>query len=94
MSLWKAIRLLLTLHCEESTQLMSASLERELSAVERWAVRLHAGVCRSCRRFRRQLKFLQEAARRRADTPVQDTMPQHLRNQIRRELLPPHGNDA
>ena len=50
-----AIRLILTLRCEQSTQIVSDSLDRDLSAVERWAVRLHYISCWSCRRFGRKL---------------------------------------
>ena len=58
------IRKILTLTCDESTRLVSESLERELPAGQRWAVRLHALSCRSCRRFRRQILFLRDAVRR------------------------------
>lgn len=66
MSTLKAIRLLLALTCEESTRFMSDSSERELSRVQRWAVRLHFISCKPCRRFRKQLIFLHEAIRERA----------------------------
>ena len=94
MSLWKATKLLLTLHCEESTELMSASYERDLTAAERWAVRLHAVVCRSCRRFRRQLRFLQAAGRRRDELSVEPTLPPHCRQAILRELSRPDGHKS
>lgn len=63
MQLFRAIRLILTLRCHESTELVSASLERQLSFSERWAVRLHVLACWSCRRFRRQIEFLRAAMR-------------------------------
>ncbi|MCA9184772.1 MAG: zf-HC2 domain-containing protein [Planctomycetales bacterium] len=62
MQLLSDLKLILTLHCEESTQLMSAGLDRQLRWSERWAVRMHALVCASCRRFGRQLNFLHTAA--------------------------------
>ena len=58
-----AIRLLLTLRCEQSTMIVSESLDRELSFVERWAVRLHCISCWSCRRFGKQIRQLREALR-------------------------------
>jgi hypothetical protein len=88
-SFWKALKLLLTLHCEESTQLLSAGLERDLSAVERWAVRLHAVVCKQCRRFRRQLRFLQRAGRQWGERPVDSTLPADVRAKILRRLGEP-----
>ena len=63
MQFFRAIKLVLTLECHESTELVSASLERQLSFAERWAVRLHAVACWSCRRFRRQIEFIRAAMR-------------------------------
>lgn len=66
MSVWRAIVLLLTLKCDHATHLMSDSYLRQLTPVERWALRLHQISCRYCRRVARQLRLLEEAARRRA----------------------------
>jgi len=60
----KSIRLILTLKCEESTRLVSESRDRDLPFAERWAVRLHAIGCRSCRRYAKQLRLLSTALRR------------------------------
>ena len=62
---WSAIKMLLALKCEESTRLVSEALDRDLPAVERWAVRLHAVSCRSCRPFRRQVIFMRETLQQR-----------------------------
>ena len=59
-TIWKV----LTLGCQESTQLLSASLDRRLTWGERLAVKAHVFFCWSCRRFRRQIVFLREASRR------------------------------
>lgn len=88
MSFFKAAKLLLTLHCEESTRLMSDGLERDLSAVERWAVRLHFISCKACRRFRKQLQFLQAAAQRHTERCQDAKLPPQVRDQIRRGLRP------
>jgi len=53
---------ILTLSCEQSTRLMSESLDQQLPWTQRLAYRLHAVVCRSCRRFLRQIRFLRNAA--------------------------------
>jgi hypothetical protein len=58
-----AIWRILTLTCDESTRLMSASLDERLPWSDRTGVRLHAMICRACRLFRRQVRFLAEAAR-------------------------------
>jgi hypothetical protein len=59
--------MLLTLNCEESTRLMSEEFHRDLTALERWSVRLHGISCRYCRRIRRQWAWLQRAARKRTE---------------------------
>lgn len=58
------IKRILTLKCEESTRLVSESLDRDLSPGERWAVRLHALCCWSCRRFRKQIEVIRQAMER------------------------------
>ena len=85
MTVWRAIKMLLTLHCEESSRLMSDSFERDLSGVERWAVRLHFVSCRHCRRIRKQLEYLNRFARQRGD--VAASLSPESRERIRRVLL-------
>ena len=56
-----AAKLVLTLKCEHSTHLVSNSLDRDLSLVERCAIRLHYIGCWSCRRFGKQMRQLRSA---------------------------------
>ena len=86
MSFWKAFKLLLTLHCEESSRLLSEGFERDLSLVEWWAVRLHFLSCKACRRFHRQLSFLQEAARQHQEKSRDAKLSGDLQDRIRRDL--------
>ena len=72
MGFFSAAKLILTLECDESTRLVSEGLDRKLSLTERWAVRMHAVGCWSCRRFHRQLQFLHHAGPRRADIELED----------------------
>ena len=62
MKFFNAIKLILTLHCDESSRLVSESLDRQLSLSERWAVRLHRIGCWSCRRLAKQLRFIKSCA--------------------------------
>ena len=55
------LHLILHCHCEKATQLASESQERELTFSERWALRLHTLICKSCRRALRQLQQLRRA---------------------------------
>lgn len=59
--LLSAIKLILTLECEQSTHLVSDALDRKLSFAERWAVRLHAIGCWSCRRFMKQIRVMRDS---------------------------------
>jgi len=56
----------LTLHCETATELASQEIDEPLGFADRLALRLHILICRSCRRFRRQLLRIRLAARSRA----------------------------
>ena len=61
MSFLTATKMVLTLVCDESAHLLSDSLDRRLTRVERLALGLHLLICRNCRRFRRQIAFIREA---------------------------------
>ena len=52
------------MNCKELSFLISVERERGLSLGERARMRLHLGVCAGCRRFRRQMRLLQEALAR------------------------------
>ena len=51
--------------CKDITALVSASLERRLSARERLQVRFHLLFCTGCTRFEQQLQFMRRAFKRR-----------------------------
>ncbi len=59
----KGILQILTLRCEEADRLMSDSLDRRLTWVERVALEGHVACCRGCRRARRQLAILRQTLR-------------------------------
>jgi hypothetical protein len=56
----REIKRILTLKCEESSFLMSESLDRELGRGEAIALAIHRLICRSCRRFKMQLRVLRQ----------------------------------
>lgn len=91
MAFWRAIKLLLTLRCEESTHLLSDSCHRDLTAVERWAVWLHKLVCSYCRQVAKQLKLVDQAARDRAAEPA--AMPTDARQRIAASLAEAESRD-
>lgn len=54
---------LLNLPCCEMTQLASESLDRDLSRLERFALRLHLAYCSACRRYLHQLLHIRHSLR-------------------------------
>jgi hypothetical protein len=56
----------LTLRCEAASELASRELDGSLPRLDHAALLCHLLVCRSCRRFRAQLRLIRKALRRRA----------------------------
>jgi len=52
------------LTCKEATQLISKSLDRQLTRRERFAVCLHLMMCKYCKRFSQQLLVMRAALNR------------------------------
>jgi hypothetical protein len=84
---------LLNVPCREAAQLVSESLDRELTRAERWAVQLHMLYCIACRRYRRQVFLLRSALRRptadccQSQEPLATTeLAPEVREQIKRRL--------
>lgn len=50
--------------CKDISYLLSDSMDRPLTARERWVARLHLLICRHCSRFQKHLHFLHKAAAR------------------------------
>ncbi len=46
--------------CQEASELASAALDRELTASERWGLRLHTLLCKPCQRLIRQLQMMRK----------------------------------
>ena len=60
---FRAIRMLFTLDCAKASRLTSDSRERPLGRGERLALKAHLGFCAACRRMRRRIVELRDAAR-------------------------------
>jgi hypothetical protein len=96
---WSIVKRVLTLCCDESTRLVSESLDRELPFGERLAVRLHALCCRSCRRCRKQFVFLRQALVRRMHdaemaVPSRPALSGEARARIKRVLANEAAEDS
>ena len=53
-----AIIKLLTLRCRESSELLSAAEDGDLSRMDRCALLAHLFICGPCRKYRRQIRSL------------------------------------
>ena len=56
---------ILTLRCEAASELSSRELDESLTRVRLIALTCHLLACQSCRRFRKQIRVIREAVRRR-----------------------------
>ena len=52
------------LSCKQASQLVSQSLERQLSGGERFKLRFHLLICRFCKRFAQQLALIKLALKK------------------------------
>ena len=63
--------------CEEITRLFSESLERKLPMHQRLQMHLHMLLCHYCSRFRKQIEFLRDLARRTIHTSRSGSQAEH-----------------
>jgi hypothetical protein len=54
-------------NCREASRLQSEPLSRSLSMSQRWGLRVHLLLCKWCRRYARQIRFLRGALREEAN---------------------------
>ena len=52
------------LDCKQASQIISQSLDRNLTLRERFALRLHLLICAYCKRFSQQLQTMRVAIKR------------------------------
>src|SRR5690349_12034524 len=78
--------------CKEAARLQSEAMDRKLSLAQRFGLRLHLLLCKWCRRYGAQLKFLRSAAHR-CEEHVSGESPQRLspeaRERIKQKLQSP-----
>lgn len=49
------------INCKEASRMISAGLDKDLSLIDRTALRMHLAVCDACNKFKAQLVFLRRA---------------------------------
>ncbi len=81
--------------CAEVTRLASESLDRELSVLERFRLRIHFLMCVWCERYLLQVRFIRDAIRRyperleNQENPPPASLPPEARERIKHALTPP-----
>jgi hypothetical protein len=71
--------------CRDATRLQSGALDHPLSLPKRIGLRLHLFLCRWCRRYGQQIRFLRQAAHEHPDE-VNHATPQTLSPEARARL--------
>ena len=74
----KNVKLILTLTCDQAARYLSESQEKPLKSVERKALFFHLLVCRFCRKYKRQLKFLRSLMTKLSDTHIDEKATPHF----------------
>jgi hypothetical protein len=71
--------------CREASRLQSEALDRKLSVPQRFGLSLHLLVCKWCRRYGKQIRFLREAAQEHPEN-LADAVPQTLSAEARERI--------
>ena len=77
---------LLSPSCKQASRLQSESLDRPLTFFERLGLRLHLLLCKWCRRYGKQLKFLRSAAHQCEDHQPGQKLSPEARERIKQRL--------
>ena len=72
-------------NCREASRLQSEALDLSLSWGQRLGLRLHLLLCKWCRRYGKQIRFLRQAVHEHPDE-VNDASPQSLSPEARERL--------
>ena len=88
---WKSIWYVVSLTCDESSRLLSDAMDRDLTRVERTALRMHNLTCKSCKRFIEQLEFLRRAASGAVLNQNRQALSPEARNRLRESIRQASG---
>jgi hypothetical protein len=72
-------------NCREASRLQSDALEQPLSLPKRFGLRVHLLLCKWCRRYGKQIRFLRHAARNHCEELTEAT-PRALSPEARERL--------
>jgi predicted anti-sigma-YlaC factor YlaD len=79
---------LLNQNCRLATQLVSEAQDRPLDGLEKTGLTIHLAGCTKCRRYRQQIKMLEQVVKTAAETDTSvDILPPAARQKIRQKLI-------
>ena len=76
-------------NCREASRLQSDALDQPLSLPKRFGLRVHLILCKWCRRYGSQIRFLRRAAHEHPDQVTEatpNTLPPETRERLKRAL--------
>ena len=76
-------------NCKQASRLQSESLDRKLPILQRIGLQLHLMLCKWCRRYGKQIRFLRQAAHQHSDDleePTDQRLPDAARERIKQRL--------
>jgi hypothetical protein len=71
--------------CRDASRLQSEALDKELSLSKRFGLSLHLLVCKWCRRYGKQIRFLRDAAHEHSEN-LSEAVPQKLSAEARERI--------
>jgi len=80
------VLILLSPSCKQASRLQSESMDRPLTFFEGFGLRIHLFLCKWCRRYGEQLKFLRRAAHQCDDHPSASKLSPEARERIKQRL--------
>jgi hypothetical protein len=75
----------LLLSCRDASRLQSEALDGELSFSKRFGLSLHVLICKWCRRYGKQIRFLRNAAQEHPEN-LSEAVPQRLSQEARERI--------
>jgi hypothetical protein len=72
-------------NCHEAARLQSQALDKKLPALQRFGLWLHLLACKWCRRYGKQIRFLQHAAQEHPEN-LSNAVPQNLSTEARERI--------
>jgi hypothetical protein len=72
--------------CRNASRLQSAELDRQLPKAQKFGLKLHLLLCKWCRRYGKQIRFLHTSSHQFGD-PECSHPPQSLTNEARQRIL-------